>query len=106
MLQLATKFVFSTEFFFNSLETCLRVCKRSYGGHFGFINCNKLFLFSIKCLKPGIYRLTSLLELPVFMCDQNCFCVIDTLVMFLRACVSATDYIKKISVFSVLDAHG
>ena len=49
--------------------------KRGYGGHFGFINFNKLFLFSGECLETWrIYmflRSASLLTLSVFMCDPN-----------------------------------
>ena len=63
------RFFFLLEFFKNSLETwyihvgnwglrvylhCPFSCeteKRGYGSHFGFINFNKSFLFSVECLE-------------------------------------------------------
>ena len=34
-----------------ALSIFMRDRKRGYGGHFGFINFNKFFLFSVKCLE-------------------------------------------------------
>ena len=57
-----------------ALSVFKRNRKRGYSGHSGFINFNKSFLFSVKCLKPGIYSFlgsASVLPLSAFKCNPN-----------------------------------